>query len=248
MISLSSMTTCADAVEEAVKHYGGVVSNRQIFDYIKRKYPDDWKDGTIRAHIMGCSVNHSSSHHYKHFRKFLFTTGRSQVRLYDPETDGTWKWTSDGMKKVEPGDDVDDDEPEPEDDNGSEVESHKISLTMEKDLELFLYNDISSLEPGLDLPEDIETRQSPVEGGWIDILAKDSDEAYVVIELKAGTAQDQALVQLLAYMVGIAEKDDSRVRGILVAHSFSDRLIRASKLVPSIKLMKYNIQFSFEPI
>lgn len=243
------MVTCADAVEEAVKHYGGVVSNRKIFDYIKRKYHDDWKDNTIRTHVMGCSVNHSSSHYYRYFRKFLFTVGRGQVRLYDPETDGKWKWTTTGMKKFESDDEGSEDgSSEPEDDNGPDVESNKISLTMEKDLELFLYNDISSLEPGLDLPRDIETRQSSVEGGRIDILAKDSEEAYVVIELKAGKAKDQALAQLLAYMGDIAEKDDSRVRGILVAHSFSDRLIRASKLVPSIKLMKYNIQFSFESI
>jgi len=242
------MVTCADVVEEAVKHYGEVVSNRQIFDYIKRKYPDDWKDNTIRTHSMGCSVNHSSSHHYKHFRKFLFTVGSGRVRLYDPETDGKWTWTRTGM--VESGDDIDEDEPEPEDDDASEVESEKISLTMEKDLELFLYNDISSLDPGLDLnlPEEIESRQSPVEGGWIDILAKDADGTYVVIELKPGKAKDQALAQLLAYMVGISEKYDSRARGILVAHSFGDRLIRASKLVPSIKLMKYNILFSFESI
>lgn len=98
--------TCADALEEAVKHYGGVVSNRQILEYVKRKYPSIWKDGTIRAHIMGCSVNHSSSHHYKHFRKFLFTVGRSQVRLYE-EIDGKWKWTHTGMVKIESGDDVD---------------------------------------------------------------------------------------------------------------------------------------------
>lgn len=174
------MTTCADALEEAVKHYGGVVNSRQIFDYIKRKYPGVWKDNTIRTHIMGCSVNHSSSHHYKHFRKFLFTVGRSQVRLYDPETDGKWKWTPTGMVKIESGDDVDDHDPiEPEDDNGSDIDSSQISLTMEKDLELFLYNDISSLDPGLDLPDEIENRQSNVKSGRIDILAKGVDGAYV---------------------------------------------------------------------
>lgn len=83
---------CADALEEAVRHYGGVVSNRQILDYVKRKYPDNWKDSTIRAHIMGCSINHSSSHHYRYFRKFLFTVSPGRVRLYDPETDGNIEW------------------------------------------------------------------------------------------------------------------------------------------------------------
>jgi hypothetical protein len=238
------MVTCADALEEAVRYHGGTVSSRQVFDYINRKYPGVWKDGTIRAHMMGCSVNHSSSHHYKHFRKFLYSEGPGLVRLYDPEADGKWKWTSDGMIMVESDDE---DEPETEEDeNGSEVDSKQISLTMEKDLELFLYNDIRSLDPELDLPEELENRQYNVTSGRIDILAKDTDGAYVVIELKAGTAKDQALTQLLAYMGDIAEQFESGASGILVAHNFSDKLVRASKLVPSIKLMKYNISFSFE--
>lgn len=98
------MATCADALKEAVKRYGGVVSSKKIFSYIKRKYPGVWKDGTIRGHMMGCSVNHSSSHHYKYFRKFLFTVRTGRVRLYDPETDGKWKWTPTGMVKIESSD------------------------------------------------------------------------------------------------------------------------------------------------
>ena len=241
------MVACADALEEAVSHYGGVVSSRQVFDYINGNHPNTWKDGTIRAHMMGCTVNHSSSHHYKHFRKFLFSEGPGLVRLYDPETDGMWRWTPNGMKKIENGDEGEEPD-ESEEENGTEVDSTQISLTMEKDLELFLYNDIRRLDVGLDLPEELENRQYSVASVRIDILAKDAEGAYVVIELKAGTAKDQALTQLLAYMADIAEQFNSKVRGILVAHGFSDKLIRASKLIPSINLMKYNISFSFEPI
>jgi len=243
------MVTCADALEEAVKYYGGVVTSRQIFDYFNRHYPNNWKEGTIRAHIMGCTVNHSSSHHYKNFRKFLYSMGPGQVRLYEPETDGIWKWTKEGMIKIDDGarehELVDLDE---FDDVESEVDSNRISLTMERDLELFLYNNISSLDSSLDLPDDIESRQPAVESGRLDILAKDSDGAYVVIELKAGLARDQALTQLLAYMGDIAEQYNANTRGILVAHEFSDRLVRAAQLIPSVKLMKYTISFSFEPL
>ena len=56
--------------------------------------------------------------------------------------------------------------------------------------------------------------------------------AFVVIELKAGTAKDQSLTQLLAYMSDIAEQFQSETKGIIVAHGFGDKLIRASKLVP----------------
>jgi len=240
------MVTCADALEEAINNFGHLGTNRQLFDYVKRKYPGIWKDNTIRTHIMGCSVNHSSSHHYKHFRKFLFTIDRSQVRLYDSETDGIWKWTSSGMVNVESEGNGNGGAPDDLDtDNGSEVDTNQISLTMERDLELFLYNDIRSLDPGLDLPEELETRQYSVSSGRLDILARDSSGLYVVIELKAGTAKDQALVQLLAYMDDISVQFNADTRGILVAHGFGDKLIRASKRVPSVKLMKYDITFSF---
>lgn len=85
------------------------------------------------------------------------------------------------------------------DENGDTVDSTQISLTMEKDLELFLCNEIQSLDPTLDLPEELESRQYTVSSGRIDILAKDTSGAYVVIELKAGTAKDQSLTQILAY-------------------------------------------------
>ena len=244
------MVTCADALEEAVRHYGGEAKSRQIYDYIHKHYPSrPWKDNTIRCHIMGCTVNHSSSHHYKHFRKFLYHIGPGHVRLYDLDEDGVWKWTKEGMVKVESDEEIGVD---PgiviDDENGDDVDSRLISFTMEKDLELFLYNDIGALDPSLDFPGDMDSRQPRVESGRIDILAQDKDGTFVVIELKAGQAKDQALTQLLAYMGDIGEQYESNARGILVAHNFSPKLIRASKLVPSVKLMKYNISFSFEPM
>jgi len=101
------MVTCADALEEAVRHYGGEATSRQIFDYINENYPSKpWKDNTIQTHIIGCTVNHSSSHHYKYFRKFLYHLGPGHVRLYDPEKDSKWIWTKDGMVKVDPEDEI----------------------------------------------------------------------------------------------------------------------------------------------
>lgn len=66
----------------------GVASSRQIISFINRTYPErPWKLSTIRAHIIGCSINHSSSHHYPGQPKFLFTLPSGRVRLYDPNTD-----------------------------------------------------------------------------------------------------------------------------------------------------------------
>jgi hypothetical protein len=237
------MVTCADAIEEAVKHYNEIVTNSQVIDYLNTKFPEKpWQLTTIRAHLIGCTVNHSSSHHYKNFRKFLFSVDSGRVRLYNPESDGIWIWTPNGMKgKDEPSGDI-----ETED---LEFNNDEITLSMEKDLETFLLNDISSLDSSLTLISKIENRQITVPSGRIDILAKDKDGIDVVIELKAGEAKDSSLTQLLAYMNDIISKSGSgKVRGILVAHEFSDKLIKASKLVPSILLKRYNVSFSFEPV
>jgi len=241
------MVTCADALDEALRFYGGEATSRQVFDYIGKHYPDKpWKDNTIRCHIMGCTVNHSSSHHYRHFRKFLYNLGPGHVRLYDPEKDGRWVWTPDGMKQVDQDDVVE--EVTLEDDVeefGDSVDSRQISLSMEKDLELFLYDDISVLDRSFILP-DIENRQPKVASGFIDILAQDDSGAYVVIELKAGMAKDQALAQVLAYMSDVEEEFNTEVKGVIVAHEFSEKLVKASKRVNGVKLVKYKVAFEFE--
>ena len=54
--------TCHEAVKEAITELGRVVSNREVIDHIYKKYPNKpWKESTIKAHLIGCSVNHSSS-------------------------------------------------------------------------------------------------------------------------------------------------------------------------------------------
>ena len=78
------------------------------------------------------------------------------MRLYDPETDGTWVWTSTGMVNTD-------------------VDPIHISLIMKKELMLYLYNNIHSLDPSLNLSEKFEPRQHAVTSGRIDTLAKDSE-------------------------------------------------------------------------
>jgi hypothetical protein len=235
------MVTCADAIEEAVKNFDGIVVKNQIIDYLNIKYPEKpWKLSTIQAHMIGCSVNHSSSHHYN-LRKFLYTVDSSRVRLYNPETDGVWVQTPNGM--IQQGASTDE-----FDLNEVEFDNSEITLSMEKDLETFLINNIISLDPTLLLTK-TGKRQITVPSGRIDILAKDKEGFDVIIELKAGEAKDGSLTQLLAYMNDlISESNSGKVRGILVAHEFSDKLKKASKLVSGICLKRYNVSFNFEAI
>ena len=82
------MTTCAEAIEAVFKSKNQILATKQIVAAVQSKHPDKWREVTIRIHIMGCSVNHSSSKEYPSFRKFLFTVSPGKVRLYDKERDG----------------------------------------------------------------------------------------------------------------------------------------------------------------
>jgi len=236
------MATCAEAIRQAVTELGRVVSTREIINYVYRKHPGrPWKESTIRAHVIGCSVNHSSSHHYPSFPKFLFTVEMGRVRLYNPETDG--KWVVDnkgarliGVKRLE--------EEIPEE----EYIQEEATISLERDLENFLLNKLSILEKGLRIYEGKTGQQFQVKSGRIDILAHDKDGNFVVLELKAGTATESVLAQVLAYMADITRElsKGKPTRGIIVAYDFAERLVAASSLLPAIKLMKYKVNFEFE--
>ena len=62
---------------------------RAIMEYIRRKYPHvKVKESSFRADIIGCSVNHSSSHHYPGMPKFLlYEKQKGTYRLFNPTRD-----------------------------------------------------------------------------------------------------------------------------------------------------------------
>ena len=124
-------------------------------------------------------------------------------------------------------------------------ESIDTQVSLEKDLQQYLSNRVNEIESGLVLVEDgVEFK---TEAGYIDILTKDQNENYVVIELKAGKAKDAALGQILGYM-GCLSNALNNVRGILVASSFDKRVIYAVKALPNIKLVSYELNFKLSSI
>ena len=128
----------------------------------------------------------------------------------------------------------------------SDIESSvEASLSVERDLHDYLARRLSDLEPGLKL------RRGGVEyktdAGRVDILAVDRAGKLVVIEIKAGTAKDSALGQILGY-TGCLSKDNSGIRGLLVASDFDPRVVYACKTVPSIKLVRYKLGFTFDAV
>jgi hypothetical protein len=126
------------------------------------------------------------------------------------------------------------------------VEAVETTFGLEQDLQDALRRNIAELEPGLTIIDGDRERRVK-SGGRIDILAKDRAGGTVVIELKAGRADRDAIGQLLAY-IGELLDEAASVRGILVAAEFAPRAIAAARAVPNIRLVRYGIQFSFNAI
>jgi RecB family endonuclease NucS len=120
----------------------------------------------------------------------------------------------------------------------------EFAVSLERDLQTYFSNRLNEIENGLTLVG-IEYGTS---AGFIDILAKDISGDYVVIELKAGKAKDAALGQILGYIGALIENGiQSKIRGILVASEFDNRIFYASKAISNISLLKYSLKFTLMP-
>jgi len=115
-------------------------------------------------------------------------------------------------------------------------------LSLERDMEDHLVNNLDTLEPGLTLV----SRQETVEIGRLDILAKDKDGRLVIIELKAGEAKDAAIGQIARYIGWFRRNEPVPPRAILVAGAFSDAVRYAALSISDLKLVTYRVSFNFE--
>lgn len=135
-------------------------------------------------------------------------------------------------------------EPDQDAESDELVEAIETTFGLERDLQKWLRQRIGDLDIELSIID--EGRERRVPSGFIDITARDVDGAVVVIELKAGTADRDALGQILAYMGDLMETEKS-VRGILIAGDFTPRAIAAARAARNVELRRYGITFSFAP-
>ena len=89
--------------------------------------------------------------------------------------------------------------------------------------------------------------------GVIDILAENPEtKTFVVIELKKGRGVDVVVGQILRYMGWVDEvlcKDGERkVKGIIICTEADPKLLSALRMVPSIELKYYSIDFKLKPV
>ena len=118
------------------------------------------------------------------------------------------------------------------------------TFRLEKDMQDAIRENIAQLDPTLEIIDSGVERK--VASGFIDILAKDSNGFLVVIELKAGKAQDSVIAQILGYMNDIAEEEKANVRGIIVASDFNQRLRSAARFILNLELNSYSYTFDFK--
>ena len=116
-------------------------------------------------------------------------------------------------------------------------------FSLERDMQAALRRNVMSLDPDLRIIDDGAERA--VSSGLIDITCEDNS-SLVVVELKAGKADSRAIGQILGYMGDLQDEESGKsVRGILVAHDFDQRAKSAARVVPTLTLKKYSIEFKF---
>src|SRR5215213_208133 len=160
---------------------GSVFDRRDAISWFNDKY-SRIKKGTITAHLLLMSTNIPSRvHHLPHLNPdndLFFRIDKSHFRLYEPDVDPTpIRKTGDireDARKAEIEEETDEDI----------IESKEFAY--ERDLKNFLSKNLAIIEPGLRLYEEegITGIEFPVGGRFIDILALDRNNDYVVIELK----------------------------------------------------------------
>jgi hypothetical protein len=121
----------------------------------------------------------------------------------------------------------------------------ELGNDFEKETELHkaLRANIEQLEDGLKIVDGGKERTVP--SGRIDITAEDKHGKSVIIELKSGVADRNAISQIASYLGDIANGGPG-VRGILIAHGFSPRALAAARMVSCLELHRYGYRFSFE--
>jgi hypothetical protein len=217
----------ATAIREALAASNGSATKEQIRAFINKQYPGEWQDTTLTAHLYACAVNQPRAYiHHPYAERFLFKDQNGQFHLYNENLHGPNTWVPTA------GDDVD----------SAVADVIEASVSLERDVEEHLIQNLSSLEEGLRFV----ASQVNNEVGRVDILAEDANGTRVIIELKVGEAKDAAIGQIARYLGWYAQQGP--VRGILIASDFSRPVRFGAAAIPNLSLRRLRLQFLFEEI
>lgn len=256
-------------IKEAVEHQGGRMTNAQIKEYIKSKYPGV-NEGTINCQITICSVNRQSRINYAQNKKarkansqydFLFGAERGVVELYNSDVHGCWEISENEQGELMVVRTDQGNQPKGTFGESEIFESEDSSETiwsfpLESHLRDFLAQNLGIArvdERVLSLFSDSEGRlgiEYPTAVGPIDILAVDDGGNFVVFELKVSRGVDRALGQILRYMGWVKQNlaGDKMVKGVIVAQDVSQTLKYAVSMVQHVSVFEYKINFSITQV
>jgi hypothetical protein len=231
-----------DMVRDLSLQKGDILERDKIITWFRQKYPLV-KQGTITAHLVRLSINATSRIHYNVDQNgkddLFFQIDSKKYRLYDPASDSNPIYTKSQEEEI----------------IATEIENstEENEFAYERDLQHFLAKNLYLIEPGLTLytEEGITGLEFPVGSRFIDVLAKDKHNNYVVIELKVSRGYDRVVGQILRYMAWIrknhAEKNQ-KVRGVIIAREITEDLLLACSETQNVDLFEYNLSVTLSKI
>ena len=220
---------------------GRTFTTKEAIGWFASNYPLI-KKATITAHLTRLSTNAPSRTYYSATADddILFQLAPGKYRLYDLAIDPPPLRSKQDVASEE-------------DDESGPTAIGSDEFAYESDLRDYLAKNLTLIEDGLVLYEDegIKGIEFPAGGRFIDILAIDSENRLVVIELKVSKGYDRVMGQLMRYMAWIQSnlaESGQAVRGIIAARHISEDLKLACSLLPNCDLFEYSLSISLNKV
>ena len=130
------------------------------------------------------------------------------------------------------------------------LSSIEIVPSMERLVEDFLVSNLKHIEEGLELYQDekeVPGRQYSTDIGTIDLLCRDKDKKFVVIEIKKEKGSDKTIGQITRYMGWVKQRlaDNQDVRGIIIVHEVDEKLEYSASVMSNAEVKYYKIDLKF---
>ena len=209
---------------------------------------------TVTMHVAGMTTNEPRIRkHHPHIRPganwdLFFKIAPGMYRLWDSQSDPPPEYpesSSAGPASEESrtGDDADEE---------NEEQLGGKEFACERDLKNYLAKNLGAVEPGLKLFQDegFDGVEYPAGGRFIDILAVDPAENFVVIELKVSRGYDRTIGQLLRYMAWVKANlaEGKKVRGVIVASDITEDLRLAASPISDVTMIEYELALCLRPV
>jgi hypothetical protein len=252
----STRALVRDMIHDLGLQPGQILTTTRALSWFHDRYPK-LQDSTVREHLRLSSTNQPSRLHHPPITAsddLLFKVGTREYRLYEPGkdpapihdlVDGDVAREQDIALDAE-AEDLDEADSDDRRDAASE-------FLLEKDLQRYLAEHLSTIEPGLKLYEENGTRGVEFDAGGrrIDILAIDVSGSLVVLELKVSRGYDRVVGQILRYMNWLKQnlaEPGQQVRGMIVCRSVTDDLRLATASIPDVELLEYELSVTVSKV